>query len=71
MEQILNWHSSAVAEDARLLREEGDLISAVQRCGYDDPESYLTQLDSLINYKLQIYTDLANRVKSATNGSCK
>lgn len=65
-EKLLSCHVNAIKEDARILTEEGRLISQVQGEGvvdYDIDE-YVKQMEQLVKHKVQIYTQLAKRLSN-------
>ena len=71
-DNIVNMHMNIIKEDARLLTEEGDLITKIKR--KNDEESidestyhtelnkYSEKLDNIINKKLELYKDLQSKL---------
>ena len=65
-EKLLSCHVDVIKEDARMLTEEGRLISQVQGEGvvdYDIDE-YVKQMEKLVKHKVQIYSQLARRLNN-------
>lgn len=65
-EKLLSCHVDAIKEDAKMLTEEGKLISMVQGEGvvdYDIDE-YVRKMEKLVRHKIAIYQQLAKRLSN-------
>jgi kinesin family protein 2/24 len=65
-EKLLSCHVNAIKEDAKMLTDEGRLISMVQGEGvvdYDIDE-YVKKMEKLVKHKIMIYTKLAQRLQN-------
>ena len=63
-EELRNQHLEYLKEAAKLLTEEGELISNVQGFGNEDydMDEYVVRMEKIIKRNLQIYGDLQNRI---------
>ena len=64
-DDIINTHMNIIKEDAKLLNEEGDLITNIKGVGTNDDftiDEYITGLDKVIEYKIQAYSKLREKV---------
>ena len=62
---IVNLHMTIIKEDAKLLTEEGDLITNIKGIGEDsdfEMEQYAERLEKIIDKKINLYTDLKNKI---------
>lgn len=62
---IVNLHMTIIKEDARLLTEEGDLITNIKGIGEDselEMEVYASRLDKIIDKKISLYSDLKLKI---------
>lgn len=56
---------NSIKEDAKMLKEEGDLITNIKGVGDEADfkmEEYALRLEKLINKKISIYTDLKKKI---------
>ena len=54
-----------IKDDAKLLNEEGDLITNIKGVGKEEDftiDEYISGLDKVIEYKLQAYSKLRDKV---------
>lgn len=65
-EELRNQHLEYLKEAAKLLTEEGELISNVQGFGSEeyDMDEYVVRMEKIITRNLQIYGDLQNRIQT-------
>lgn len=64
-DDIMNTHMSIIKDDAKLLTEEGDLISNIKGVGKEvdfKMDEYIAGLDRIIGRKLLIYGNLKKKV---------
>lgn len=63
-EELRNKHLEYLKEAAKLLTEEGELISNVQGFGNEDydMDEYVARMERIIKRNLEIYGDLQNRI---------
>ena len=64
-DDIMNSHMSIIKEDAKLLTEEGDLISNIKGVGKEvdfKMDEYIAGLEKIIGRKLMIYGNLKKKV---------
>ena len=63
-EELRNKHLEYLKEAAKLLTEEGELISNVQGFGSEDydMDEYVSRMDRIVTRNLQIYGDLQKRI---------
>ena len=62
---IINLHMSIIKDDAKLLTEEGDLITNIKGIGEEanfEMETYAGRLEKIIEKKINIYSDLKNKI---------
>ena len=57
---------AAIKEDAKLLTQESELISAIQGIGFMDydVDSYVDKLESIIKKKMKMYEVLNRKVQN-------
>lgn len=65
-EELRNKHLEYLKEAAKLLTEEGELISNVQGFGNEDydMDDYVERMERIIKRNLEIYGDLQSRIKT-------
>ncbi len=66
-QEIVNSHMQIIKDDARLLTEEGDLISNIKGVGEDielEMEDYTKSLELIIDQKLLIYSELKKKLQN-------
>ena len=64
-DDIINTHMNIIKDDAKLLNEEGDLITNIKGVGKEEDftiDEYISGLDKVIEYKLQAYSKLRDKV---------
>ena len=64
-DDIISYHMNIIKEDARLLSQEGDLITNIKGVGKEEDftiDEYISGLDKVIEYKLQAYSKLRDKV---------
>ena len=63
-EELRNKHLEYLKEAAKLLTEEGELISNVQGFGNEDydMDEYVSRMERIIKRNLEIYGDLQKRI---------
>lgn len=63
-EELRNKHLEYLKEAAKLLTEEGELISNVQGFGNEDydMDDYVERMERIIKRNLEIYGDLSKRI---------
>ena len=64
-DKIVNLHMTIIKEDAKLLTEEGDLITNIKGIGEEsdfEMEKYVERLEKIIDKKINIYTDLKGKI---------
>ncbi len=62
---IVNLHMTIIKEDAKLLTEEGDLITNIKAVGDEsefEMEEYALKLERIIDKKISLYTDLKGKI---------
>jgi len=62
---IVNLHMNIIKEDAKLLLEEGDLISNIKGFSNDSDKEldiYIEGLEKIINKKIQMFSDLKTKI---------
>lgn len=62
---IINLHMSIIKEDAKLLTEEGDLITNIKGIGEEanfEMETYADKLEAIINKKIILYSNLKDKI---------
>lgn len=66
-EEIITTHIQIIKDDAKLLTEEGELISSIKGINNDETdflmEDYIRNLDQIINKKISIYMDLKKKME--------
>ncbi|XP_061135345.1 kinesin-like protein KIF2A isoform X1 [Syngnathus typhle] len=62
-EQVLEDHRAVFQESIRWLEDEKDLLKMTEEVDYD-VESYATQLEKILDQKIDILTELRDKVKS-------
>jgi hypothetical protein len=66
-EDLITTHMQIIKDDARLLTEEGELITNIKGVNEEDPnftmEDYTICLDQIINKKISIYMDLKKKME--------
>ncbi len=66
-QQIVNSHMQIIKDDAKLLTEEGDLISNIKGVGEEvqfEMEDYTKSLENIIDQKLLIYSELKKKLQN-------
>lgn len=65
-EEVFATHMAAIKEDAKLLTQESELISAIQGIGFMDydVDSYVDKLESIIKKKMKMYEVLNKKVNN-------
>ena len=64
-DDIINYHMNIIKEDARLLTQEGDLISNIKGVGKEEDfkiDEYIGGLDQIIQQKLKYYNQMKDKV---------
>ena len=65
-DDIINTHMEVVKQDAKLLTEEGRLISLIKGIGTDedkiDIDEYIQRLDNVLDQKMNIYSGLQDKI---------
>lgn len=65
-DDIVTTHMDVIKQDAKLLTEEGELISKIKGIGNPDEklniDDYLKRLDKILDKKIMLYTDLQNKI---------
>ena len=64
-DDIINYHMNIIKEDARLLTQEGDLITNIKGVGNEGEfhmDEYIAGLDKIIEEKLRIYNNIKGKV---------
>ena len=64
-DDIINTHMNIIKDDAKLLNEEGDLITNIKGVGTEEDftiDEYITGLDKIIEYKIKAYSKLREKV---------
>lgn len=62
---IINTHINIIKDDAKLLTEEGDLITNIKGFGKEEDfkmDEYIAGIDTIVNRKLIIYSDLKKKL---------
>ena len=65
-DDIINYHMNIIKEDARLLSQEGDLITNIKGVGKEEDfkmDEYIAGLDKIIEQKLKLYTNMRGKVE--------
>ena len=68
-DDIINYHMNIIKEDARLLTQEGDLISNIKGVGKEEDfkiDEYIGGLDQIIQQKLKYYNQMKDKVDKYT-----
>ena len=64
-DDIINYHMNIIKEDARLLSQEGDLITNIKGVGKEEDfkmDEYIAGLDKIIEQKLKLYNNMKGKV---------
>ena len=64
-DDIINYHMNIIKEDARLLSQEGDLITNIKGVGKEEDfkmDEYIAGLDKIIEQKLKLYNNIKGKV---------
>ena len=64
-DDIINYHMTIIKEDARLLSQEGDLITNIKGVGKEEDfkmDEYISGLDKIIEQKLKFYNNMRGKV---------
>ena len=64
-DDIINYHMNIIKEDARLLTQEGDLITNIKGVGKEEDfkmDEYIAGLDKIIEQKLKFYNNMKGKV---------
>lgn len=69
-EELRTVHLDYLKEAAKLLTEEGNLISSLTGFGNEeyDMEEYVTRMDKIVTRNLEIYGDLQKRIQKFKKG---
>eukprot|EP00916_Digyalum_oweni_P021580 GHVL01035825.1.p1 GENE.GHVL01035825.1~~GHVL01035825.1.p1 ORF type:complete len:604 (+),score=122.79 GHVL01035825.1:57-1868(+) len=62
-DDILSGHMYALQEDARMLIEEGELLSAVQSCVDYDIDQYVDAVERIVESKIEVYCHLHRQLR--------
>ena len=65
-DDIINYHMNIIKEDARLLSQEGDLITNIKGVGKEEDfkmDEYIAGLDKIIEQKLKLYNNMRGKVE--------
>ena len=65
-DDIINYHMNIIKEDARLLSQEGDLITNIKGVGKEEDfkmDEYIAGLDKIIEQKLKLYDNIRSKVE--------
>ena len=65
-DNIMNLHMEIIKDDAKLLTEEGDLLSNIKGFGENEDfkmDAYISGLERIINRKLLIYGNIKKKVE--------
>ena len=65
-DDIINYHMNIIKEDARLLSQEGDLITNIKGVGKEEDfkmDEYIAGLDKIIEQKLKLYNNIRGKVE--------
>ena len=66
-DEMISFHMDIIKDDAKLLTEEGKLISNIKGVGGDDDfhmEEYTKRLDQIIHRKISLYMDLKKKMET-------
>lgn len=65
-EEVFATHMASIKEDAKLLTQESELISAIQGIGFMDydADSYVDKLETIIKKKMKMYEVLNRKVQN-------
>ena len=69
-DDIINYHMNIIKEDARLLSQEGDLITNIKGVGKEEDfkmDEYIAGLDKIIEQKLKLYNNMKGKVEKYKN----
>ena len=64
-DDIISYHMNIIKEDARLLSQEGDLITNIKGVGKEEDfkmDEYIAGLDKIIEQKLKLYNNMRGKV---------
>ena len=64
-DDIINYHMNIIKEDAKLLSQEGDLITNIKGVGKEEDfkmDEYIAGLDKIIEQKLKLYNIMKGKV---------
>ena len=64
-DDIINYHMNIIKEDAKLLSQEGDLITNIKGVGKEEDfkmDEYIAGLDKIIEQKLKLYNNMKGKV---------
>ena len=64
-DDIINYHMNIIKEDARMLSQEGDLITNIKGVGKEGDfkmDEYIVGLDKIIEQKLRLYNNIKGKV---------
>ena len=65
-DDIIGYHMNIIKEDARLLSQEGDLITNIKGVGKEEDfkmDEYIAGLDKIIEQKLKLYNNMKGKVE--------
>ena len=65
-DDIISYHMNIIKEDARLLSQEGDLITNIKGVGKEEDfkmDEYIAGLDKIIEQKLKLYNNMKGKVE--------
>ena len=69
-DDIINYHMNIIKEDARLLSQEGDLITNIKGVGKEEEfkmDEDIAGLDKIIEQKLKLYNNMKGKVEKYKN----
>ena len=64
-DDLVNTHMGIIKDDAKLLTEEGELITNVKGVGKEEDfqmDEYVNGLEKVVKHKLEIYSDLMKKI---------
>lgn len=64
-DDLLNTHMEVIKDDAKMLTEEGELITKIKHLGTEQDfkmDEYLMRLEEIINKKVTIYSELQDKL---------
>ena len=64
-DDIINYHMNIIKEDARLLSQEGNMITNIKGVGKEEDfkmDEYIAGLDKVIEQKINLYNNIRKKV---------